>query len=205
MNRAHTSLSRLRPLGQPPPLPKGQADLGVVHTDLFLASPEPLHALLAILSSQHFYVRFYTLQLLSTLLQNRPSKVQDYVLTSPGGVRTVMECLEERREILRNGQSSRDLRLSGQTLPSRRHADIAPLPTVTEALLLLHNLTVTNADLQKIVAFEGAFEKLLDIVFQEGGIEGGIVVQDCLAAVGTLLRFNSSNQVRQLSSTPVRS
>ena len=65
----------------------------------------------------------------------------------------------------------------------------------TEALLLLHNLTVTNADLQKIVAFEGAFEKLLDIVFQEGGIEGGIVVQDCLAAVGTLLRFNSSNQV----------
>lgn len=67
-----------------------------------------------------------------------------------------------------------------------------------EALLLLHNLTVTNADLQKIVAFEGAFERLLDIVVQEGGVEGGIVVQDCLAAVGTLLRFNSSNQVRSL-------
>jgi hypothetical protein len=78
-----------------------------------------------------------------------------------------MECLEEKREILRN-----------------------------EALLLLHNLTVSNADLQKIVAFDGAFELLLDIVFQEGGIEGGIVVQDCLAAVGSLLKYNTSNQVR---------
>ncbi|KAL7413626.1 p115 like vesicle tethering protein [Mrakia frigida] len=160
---------------KPPPLAKGQQDLGILHTDVFLSTPEPLHALLSILSVQHFYVRFYTLQLLSTLLQNRPAKVQDYVLTSPGGVRYVMECLEERREILRN-----------------------------EALLLLHNLTVTNADLQKIVAFEGAFEKLLDIVFQEGGIEGGIVVQDCLAAVGTLLRFNSSNQnyFREISQIP---
>lgn len=61
---------------------------------------------------------------------------------------------------------------------------------------MLHNLTVTNGDLQKIVAFEGAFERLFDIVFAEGGIEGGVVVQDCLAAIGTLLRFNSSNSVR---------
>lgn len=94
---------RLSALRQPPPLPKGQPDVGLVNTDLFLANPEPLHSLLALLSVQHFYVRFFTLQMLSTLLQNRPPKVQDYVLTSPGGVRTVMECLEEKREILRNG------------------------------------------------------------------------------------------------------
>jgi intracellular protein transport protein USO1 len=65
-----------------------------------------------------------------------------------------------------------------------------------EALLLLPALTAGNADLQKIVAFSGAFEKLLDIIQREGGIEGGIIVQDVLVAIGGLLRFNVSNQVR---------
>lgn len=47
------------------------------------------------------------------------------------------------------------------------------------------------------MAFEGAFDKLFGIVRSEGGIgAGGIVVQDCLAAVAGLLRWNVSNQVR---------
>lgn len=64
-----------------------------------------------------------------------------------------------------------------------------------EALLLLPTMLAGNADLQKIVAFSGAFEKLLEIISTEGGIEGGIVVQDALVVVGGLLRFNVSNQV----------
>jgi hypothetical protein len=67
-----------------------------------------------------------------------------------------------------------------------------------EALLLLPALIAGNADLQKIVAFSGAFEKLLDIVQREGGVEGGIIVQDTLVAIGSLLRFNVSNQVSLL-------
>jgi hypothetical protein len=64
-----------------------------------------------------------------------------------------------------------------------------------EALLLCPALLAGNADLQKIVAFSGAFEKLFQIVNQEGGTDGGIVVQDALTALGGLLRFNVSNQV----------
>lgn len=64
-----------------------------------------------------------------------------------------------------------------------------------EALLLLQSLAHQNADIQKILAFSGAFEKLLDIVAEEGGVEGGVVVQDCLTVVDAMLRFNSSNQV----------
>ena len=64
-----------------------------------------------------------------------------------------------------------------------------------EALLLCPALLAGNADLQKIVAFSGAFEKLFQIVNQEGGSDGGIVVQDALTALGGLLRFNVSNQV----------
>jgi hypothetical protein len=63
-----------------------------------------------------------------------------------------------------------------------------------EALLLLPVMVAGNADFQKIVAFSGAFEKLFEIIDKEGGIDGGIVVQDTLTAVGSLLRFNVSNQ-----------
>ncbi|KAF9355529.1 hypothetical protein BGX26_006435 [Mortierella sp. AD094] len=52
----------------------------------------------------------------------------------------------------------------------------------------------SNADLQKIVAFENAFERLLAIIDDEGAIAGGIIVQDCLQLVQNLLRYNVSNQ-----------
>jgi hypothetical protein len=64
-----------------------------------------------------------------------------------------------------------------------------------EALLLLPAMLNGNADIQKIVAFSGAFEKLFEIIQMEGGTDGGIVVQDALTVVGCLLRFNVSNQV----------
>lgn len=64
-----------------------------------------------------------------------------------------------------------------------------------ETLLLLPQLIQGNADLQKIVAFSGAFERLLRIVDGEGGVEGGIVVQDAMVGMGGLLRYNVSNQV----------
>lgn len=53
-----------------------------------------------------------------------------------------------------------------------------------------------SPDIQKILAFEGAFEKLFNIVTQEAGIEGGVVAHGALICVDSLLRFNSSNQVR---------
>jgi len=64
-----------------------------------------------------------------------------------------------------------------------------------ETLLLLPQLIQGNADLQKIVAFSGAFERLLRIIEGEGGVEGGIVVQDAMVGMGGLLRYNASNQV----------
>ena len=63
-----------------------------------------------------------------------------------------------------------------------------------EAILLLVGLTDGNADIQKLVAFENAFEVLFDIIAQEEGVSGGIVVHDCLQLLSNLLRFNPSNQ-----------
>ena len=60
---------------------------------------------------------------------------------------------------------------------------------------MLISLTESNADIQKIVAFENAFERLLEIITEEDGLNGGIIVQDCLHLILNLLRYNVSNQV----------
>lgn len=67
---------------------------------------------------------------------------------------------------------------------------------------MVQALVAQSPDIQKVLAFEGAFEKLFNIVTQEGGIEGGLVSQGALTCVDGLLRFNTSNQVRLLHWTP---
>lgn len=87
----------------------------------------------------------------------------------------------------------------GSQIDSARKAEDAedgsfPFPNPA-GLLLLITLTQTNADIQKIVAFENAFERLFQIIIEEGASDGGIVVQDCMNLVHNLLRYNTSNQV----------
>ncbi len=65
----------------------------------------------------------------------------------------------------------------------------------TEAISVVQALVASSPDIQKILAFQGAFEKLFNTIRQEGGVEGGAVAHEALACVDTLLRFNSSNQV----------
>lgn len=64
-----------------------------------------------------------------------------------------------------------------------------------ETLLLLIALTKSNQEIQKIIAFQNAFERLLNIISEEGAADGGIVVQDCLQLIQNMLRYNISNQV----------
>ncbi|KAK2174660.1 hypothetical protein NP493_786g01099 [Ridgeia piscesae] len=63
-----------------------------------------------------------------------------------------------------------------------------------DGLLLLLHLTRNSTNIQKIVAFENAFEGLLNIINEEGTSDGGIVVEDCLHLMLNLLKNNSSNQ-----------
>ncbi|OUM68582.1 hypothetical protein PIROE2DRAFT_53192, partial [Piromyces sp. E2] len=98
-------------------------------------------------------------------MNNKPNQLQTCILTSPMGVSRLIDLLDDKREIIRN-----------------------------EGLLLLISLSRSNAEIQKIIAFENAFEKLLGIILQEGVTDGGIVVQDCLQLTHNLLRYNVSNQ-----------
>jgi hypothetical protein len=56
-------------------------------------------------------------------------------------------------------------------------------------------LTPASQELQKLIAFENAFDKIFAIIELDGSLcHGGITVQDCLALLANLLRLNTSNQ-----------
>lgn len=144
---------------------KSQVQPGVMNSELLSREPGSASLLLSLLEEEEFYVRYYTLQLLTTLCTNCPVRLQEAVLTTPQGITRLMDMLQDR-EVIRN-----------------------------EALLLLAFLTRSAEEIQKIAVFEGAFEKILSIILEEGSSEGGIVVQDCLELLNNILRNNPSNQI----------
>uniref|UniRef100_A0A665XE45 General vesicular transport factor p115 n=1 Tax=Echeneis naucrates TaxID=173247 RepID=A0A665XE45_ECHNA len=114
---------------------------------------------------EHVTLLLTLLEVLNFQLMCLCVQVQGVILVSPMGVSRLMDLLADSREVIRN-----------------------------DGLLLLQQLTKGNAAIQKIVAFENAFERLLDIITEEGSSDGGIVVEDCLLLLLNLLKNNSSNQ-----------
>ncbi|XP_033643717.1 general vesicular transport factor p115-like isoform X2 [Asterias rubens] len=133
--------------------------------DIFLKKTDNVSLLLSLLEEYEFRVRWPAIRLMTALINFRSSQVQQSILVSPMGVSKLMDLLSDSREVIRN-----------------------------DGLLLLTGLTKGNANIQKIVAFENAFDLLLRIIMEEGASDGGIVVEDCLMLLLNLLKKNSSNQ-----------
>lgn len=140
-------------------------NIGEQFTEIFLKKVKNVQTCIDILDLYDFKVRRPAVKLLTNLLLNKPRDMQENILGSQMGVSRLMDILVDPREVLRN-----------------------------DALLLLIQLTKGNANLQKIVAFENAFDKLVDIIQSEEYSDGGIVVEDCLRLMLNLLRNNPSNQ-----------
>ncbi|KAK9814747.1 hypothetical protein WJX72_010794 [[Myrmecia] bisecta] len=143
---------------------------GAINAELFMRGKDNVALLLSLLEDEpvgvsDFYVRYHTVQLLTAMSITGSYRIQEAILASPMGVVRLMDMMAER-EVIRN-----------------------------EALLLLIGLTRANADIQKIAAFEGAFDRLLNIIREEGGADGGIIVQDSLELLNNLLRGNAPNQL----------
>ncbi|KAL5702642.1 hypothetical protein ACHQM5_027836 [Ranunculus cassubicifolius] len=145
--------------------PKNEVQPTLMNSDLLSREAEHIALILSLLEEEDFYVRYYTLQLLTALLTHSPNRLQEAILTIPRGITRLMDMLMDR-EVIRN-----------------------------EALLLLTYLTREAVEIQKILVFEGAFEKIFSIIKEEGGSEGGVVVQDCLELLNNLLRRSASNQI----------
>ncbi|XP_069781626.1 general vesicular transport factor p115 isoform X2 [Narcine bancroftii] len=140
-------------------------DLPIQFTEVFIKHQENLTLLFTFLEEFDFHVRWPAVKLLTALLKNAGPQVQQIILASPMAVSKMMDLLADTREVIRN-----------------------------DGLLLLQQITKGNAAIQKIVAFDNAFERLLDIITEEGMSDGGIVVEDCLLLLLNLMKNNSSNQ-----------
>jgi intracellular protein transport protein USO1 len=149
-----------------PESPETSPEIELWLADEFTQRQENITLLLDFLETSDFYSRLYSLQLLSAILDARTERTEECVFTAPLGISRLVALLDERREAIRN-----------------------------EALTLLTSLTPTSPDIQKLVAFENAFERVFKIIDAEGSVsDGGRVVEDCLILLANLLRLNASNQ-----------
>ncbi|KAF3925502.1 hypothetical protein AA313_de0205985 [Arthrobotrys entomopaga] len=140
-------------------------DIALWLADEFTQKQTNINLLIDLLNQSDFYERLYALRLLSAILKNRPERTRDCIYTAPLGLERLVATLEDRREIIRN-----------------------------EGVQLLIALTDDHAEIQKLVAYHGAFDGVFNIINLEGGITGGFLVQDCLKLLTNLLAFNVSNQ-----------
>ncbi|XP_065836374.1 general vesicular transport factor p115-like [Oscarella lobularis] len=141
------------------------SELGIQFTEIFIKKPKNVTLVLTFVEDYDFHLRWPAAKLLNVLIVNKCNQMQEIIVGSPMGVSKLMDLLSDSRDFIRN-----------------------------EGILILLQLTKGNAMIQKIVAFENAFDRLLDIVFDEGLSDGGIIVEDCILLMHTLLKNNTSNQ-----------
>ncbi|RMZ82609.1 hypothetical protein DV738_g1672, partial [Chaetothyriales sp. CBS 135597] len=146
--------------------PEASDEITLWLADEFAQKQDNITALLDLLEHHDFYSRLYSLQILSRVCAARPQRTQESIFAAPLGVSRIVVVLDDKREAVRN-----------------------------EALMLLVALTPTSTELQKVVAFENAFDRIFAIVEAEGGLtHGSTTVQDCLSLLANLLTSNTSNQ-----------
>ncbi|KAK6355412.1 hypothetical protein TWF696_004513 [Orbilia brochopaga] len=140
-------------------------DISLWLADEFTQKQDNITLLIDFLDQSDFYERLYSLKLLIAILKNRPERTRECIYTAPLGISKLVGTLDDRREIIRN-----------------------------EGVQLLIALTEEHAEIQKLVAFENAFDRIFNIISAEGGLMGGFLVHDCLRLLTNLLAFNVSNQ-----------
>ena len=142
------------------------AEITLWLADEFTQRQDNITVLLDLLESKEFYLRLYSLQLILHISTARAERTQECILSAPLGVSRLVAVLDDRRDAVRN-----------------------------EALLLLIALTPSSTELQKLVAFESAFDRVFALIEAEGSLtHGSTTVQDCLSLLANLLKLNVSNQ-----------
>uniref|UniRef100_A0A915IDJ0 Vesicle tethering protein Uso1/P115-like head domain-containing protein n=1 Tax=Romanomermis culicivorax TaxID=13658 RepID=A0A915IDJ0_ROMCU len=116
-------------------------DLGERFTETLIKDRENVVLFLSLIESPDFNVRLPAVRLLTNLLRYKCKDLQEILLSTPGSIPKITDLLQEQREVLRN-----------------------------DAVLLLFELIRGNTNIQKTVAFQNAFDGLLDIIYQEGDI-----------------------------------
>ncbi|KAL9292953.1 putative armadillo-like helical protein [Arabidopsis thaliana] len=80
---------------------KTEVHAALMNSDLLSREAENITLLLSLLEEEDFYVRYYTLQILTALLMNSQNRLQEAILTTPRGITRLMDMLMDR-EVIRN-------------------------------------------------------------------------------------------------------
>src|SRR6266536_753344 len=146
--------------------PEASEEIALWLADEFTQRQDNITLLLDFLDTNDFYSRLYSLQLLSAILASRTERTEECILTAPLGISRLVAVLDDRRDAVRN-----------------------------EGLSLLTYLTPNSFELQKLVAYENAYDRIFNIIKLEGSLShGDRIVEDCLILLANLLRLNVSNQ-----------
>jgi hypothetical protein len=146
--------------------PEASDEIALWLADEFTQRQDNITILLNLLDSNDFYSRLYSLQLLAAILSSRTERTEECIFTAPLGISRLVAVLDDKREAIRN-----------------------------EGLSLLTYLTPNSSELQKLVAFENAFDRIFAVIKLQGSLsQGDRVVEDCLILLANLLRMNPSNQ-----------
>jgi hypothetical protein len=146
--------------------PEASDEIALWLADEFTQRQENITLVLDFLETTDFYSRLYCLQLLSSIIAARTQRTEECVLSAPLGVSRLVAALDDQREAIRN-----------------------------EGINLLILLTSSSIEIQKLVAFQSAFEKIFAIIAADGSLtEGGRTVEDSLILLANLLRGNTANQ-----------
>ncbi|ORC92227.1 uncharacterized protein TM35_000044410 [Trypanosoma theileri] len=113
-----------------------------------------------------FWSRFHSVQMLQRLEEYDSSAVHKLLLSSHG-IGVLVDILNDNS----HGGALRN-----------------------EGLVLFTAITATDTELQTLLAFDNAFETLFSVVKEEGGLDGGVIVSDCLTIVHNMLRNNKATQ-----------
>lgn len=146
--------------------PEASEELSTWLADEFTLRQENITMLLDLLERNDYHTRVNALQLLSSILSLRAERTEECIMTARLGITRLVAILDDTRDVIRD-----------------------------EGLGLLIYLTPSSTELQKVVAFENAFDRVFTIISNEGSLsQGGRVVENCLVLLGNLLRLNASNQ-----------
>ena len=156
--------------------PEASEDITLWLADEFTQNQLNLTSLLDHLQSNEFYPRLYVLSLLSHIAAARLQRTEEAILAVPLGISRVITMLDDKREAVQ-----------------------------VQAVSLLVAITSASREIQKVVAFENAFDRVFNLIDGDGGLShGSTTVQDCLSLLYNLLNMNSSNQsfFREVSGIP---
>eukprot|EP00941_MAST-03F_sp_MAST-3F-sp1_P003369 g3369.t1 len=150
----------------------------LINTEFLLQDKKTLSKLLELMGEEEVWIRLNAIELLNILATNRPELLGNVILSVDAGFMKLVDVLEDRTEAIRN-----------------------------QLLLLLIRLTADNEQLQNFCAFNEVFDRLYQIMLEEGlGIGGekvspsannevansvdNLIIADCLRIICNCLRKN---------------